>query len=146
MTTAAGDSTPDGHREESGVENSDLGKGALGKDALGRGVDKRGRLHEEVGVLVLALLFLVLPAYVRSTPRGPVHLEKRDVRPARIHINRAPWYEWMLLPGIGEARARNIVEYREEHGEFERIKDLLKVPRMPRGWVESAREHLTCAE
>lgn len=137
MTTAAGGSTPDGTRKQEAPGMSRRG----GSDPA-RGGARRGRLYEEAGVLVLALLFLVLPAYLRSTPGEGVHLQRRDVRPARIHVNRAPWYEWMLLPGIGEARARQIVEYREEHGEFKQIEDLLKVPRMPRGWVETAGEHL----
>jgi competence protein ComEA len=48
----------------------------------------------------------------------------------------------MLLDGVGEARARGIVAYRDEHGPFRSIDDLEAVPRMPAGWVEKAREHL----
>jgi len=141
LITAARGSTPDGRRDGApGVR--DPGSNGPGISGPANSSTTRGKLHEELGVLVLALLFLVLPALVRSTPRGPVHLESAEILPARIHINRAPWYEWTLLPGIGEARARNIVEYRQEHGEFKRIDDLLQVPRMPPRWVETAREHL----
>jgi competence protein ComEA len=32
---------------------------------------------------------------------------------ASINPNNAPWWELMVLPGIGETTARKIVEYRE---------------------------------
>ena len=33
----------------------------------------------------------------------------------------------MTLRGIGEARARDIIAYREKHGDFQRIEDIKKV-------------------
>jgi len=36
----------------------------------------------------------------------------------RLNINTAEWHDLVLLPGIGEKKARSIVKYREEHGEF----------------------------
>ena len=59
-----------------------------------------------------------------------------------IDIQTAAWYEWTLLSGIGEARARKIVEYRKRQGGFSSLDDLGNVPSMPRGWVEKARPFL----
>ncbi len=45
-----------------------------------------------------------------------------------VDVNSAGIETLAALPGLGETRARAIVEYREQHGEFKSIFDLLKVP------------------
>jgi competence ComEA-like helix-hairpin-helix protein len=45
----------------------------------------------------------------------------------KIDLNRAEWYELIILPGIGEKKARTIVEYRKETGSFENIEQLCEV-------------------
>lgn len=47
---------------------------------------------------------------------------------ARINPNMAPANDLAGLPGIGPARARAIVAYREAHGSFASADDLAKVP------------------
>ncbi len=121
-----------------GREGSSEAPGSTGSELDG-GARK---LFEDLALILLAGLILVVPAWLRSTPPGRLRLESGVVAPVRIEINRAPWYEWTLLEGIGEARARRIVEYRDLHGPFPSIEDLGKVPRMPAGWVEKARPHL----
>jgi DNA uptake protein ComE-like DNA-binding protein len=44
-----------------------------------------------------------------------------------IDINSANQYQWMLLPGIGEAKARIIVEEREKLGGFHSVNQLKEV-------------------
>ena len=39
-------------------------------------------------------------------------------------MNRAEWYELIVLPGIGEKKARAIVDYRKESDGFENIEKL----------------------
>jgi len=45
----------------------------------------------------------------------------------KIDLNRAEWYEFIILPGIGEKKARAIVEYRNESGRFKTIEQLCEV-------------------
>ncbi|MHC4268633.1 MAG: ComEA family DNA-binding protein [Planctomycetota bacterium] len=45
----------------------------------------------------------------------------------KIDLNRAEWYEFIILPGIGEKKARAIVEYRKEAGRFNTIDQLCEV-------------------
>ena len=47
-----------------------------------------------------------------------------------IDLNRATTEELARLPGIGLVRAISIVRWREEHGPFEQVSDLLAVPRV----------------
>ena len=44
-----------------------------------------------------------------------------------ININTAGPEELMMLPGIGEVRAKAIIEYRDQMGEFEKIEDIMNV-------------------
>jgi competence ComEA-like helix-hairpin-helix protein len=45
----------------------------------------------------------------------------------KIDLNRAEWYELIILPGIGEKKAMAIVEYRKEAGGFKTIGQLCEV-------------------
>ena len=45
----------------------------------------------------------------------------------KIDLNRAEWYELIILPGIGEKKARAIVGYRKEAGNFQTIEQLCAV-------------------
>jgi competence ComEA-like helix-hairpin-helix protein len=45
----------------------------------------------------------------------------------KIDLNRAEWYELIILPGIGEKKARAIVEYRKMAGGFKTIEQLCGV-------------------
>lgn len=45
----------------------------------------------------------------------------------QIDINQASLVELEALPGIGPSLAKKIVEYREQHGYFTKVEDLLKV-------------------
>ena len=44
-----------------------------------------------------------------------------------ISINSGTKEELMTLPGIGESKANNIIKYREEHGEFQNLEDIMNV-------------------
>lgn len=44
-----------------------------------------------------------------------------------INLNKASISELTILPGIGEATAKKIIEYREKNGDFKTINDLTKV-------------------
>ncbi|MDR4497270.1 MAG: helix-hairpin-helix domain-containing protein [Candidatus Scalindua sp.] len=45
----------------------------------------------------------------------------------KINLNNAEWYELIILPGIGETRAKAIVEYRKDKGPFQAIEQLGEV-------------------
>lgn len=47
---------------------------------------------------------------------------------AKIDLNTAGVAELDQLPGIGERTAAAIIRFREQHGPFQRIEDLMKVP------------------
>jgi len=50
-----------------------------------------------------------------------------EEQPQKIDINRAEVWLLEALPGIGETLAQRIVDYRQQNGPFNNIKELMKV-------------------
>lgn len=44
-----------------------------------------------------------------------------------VNLNTADKTQLMTLPGIGESRADAVIQYREEHGGFQRIEDIMNI-------------------
>ncbi|MDO5484871.1 MAG: ComEA family DNA-binding protein [Sarcina sp.] len=61
----------------------------------------------------------------------------------RIDLNTASLEQLMTLPGIGEAKAGQIITYREKNGRFETIEDIMKVPGIKNAGFEKLKEYIT---
>jgi competence protein ComEA len=51
----------------------------------------------------------------------------------RVNINTADKTELMSLPGIGEAKANSIIEYRKKNGSFKTVADLMNISGIKEG-------------
>ena len=60
----------------------------------------------------------------------------------KVDINTAEKIELMTLPGIGEAKADAIVRYREEHGAFQKIEDLMEVEGIKEGVFQKVKDQI----
>lgn len=60
-----------------------------------------------------------------------------------VNINRATRSELEALPGIGPTRAADIIAYREAHGPFRSLEELLKVAGIGKATLEGLREFIT---
>ncbi len=58
---------------------------------------------------------------------------------AQVDVNTATQSELESLPGIGPTKARAILEYRQQHGPFQRVDDLAKVKGIGPATVERLR-------
>ena len=58
---------------------------------------------------------------------GILSIDSGDVQSVMININTASEAELMTLPGIGQSRAKDIINYRLKKGLFESIDDIMKV-------------------
>lgn len=61
----------------------------------------------------------------------------------RLNINTATKEELMTLPGIGESKAISIIQYREEHGTFQSIEELMEIPGIKKGVFNKISEGIT---
>lgn len=60
-----------------------------------------------------------------------------------VNINTAGLEELCTLPGIGEARAQDIITYREQHGAFQRAEDIMKVSGIKQNAYEKLKSQIT---
>lgn len=61
----------------------------------------------------------------------------------KININIASLEELQTLTGIGESKAEAIIKYREEHGTFQKIEELLEVSGIGEALYEKIKDDIT---
>ena len=61
----------------------------------------------------------------------------------KISLNNATLEELMTLTGIGEAKAKNIIEYREKNGGFKEVEELKKVTGIGDALFDKVKENIT---
>lgn len=61
----------------------------------------------------------------------------------KININSASAEELTNLPGIGEKTAAAIIAYREEHGKFYRIEEIMEVSGIGEGKFNNIKDYIT---
>lgn len=61
----------------------------------------------------------------------------------KVNINTAGKEELMTLTGIGEAKTQSILDYREEHGRFGSIEDLMLIEGIKEGVFNKIKEDIT---
>lgn len=61
----------------------------------------------------------------------------------RVNINTADLNELMSLPGIGENKAKLIIEYRELHGPYNCVEDIMNINGIKGGIYSNIRDKIT---
>lgn len=67
-----------------------------------------------------------------------------EVDDGLVDINQADRESLMTLPGIGESKADDILQYREEHGAFASIEELMKIPGIKEGVFNKIKDKIKC--
>lgn len=60
-----------------------------------------------------------------------------------ININTATKKELMNIPGVGEVRAKAIISYREKHGGFEKVEDIMQVEGIKKATFEKIKDSIS---
>ena len=60
-----------------------------------------------------------------------------------VNINTAGQTELEKLPGIGPGKARAILQYRQEHGPFQSIEELMQVPGIKEATFAKLKDYVT---
>ena len=66
-----------------------------------------------------------------------------SIEDGKVNINTADSALLMTLPGIGESKAGSIISYREEHGKFSSIEELMNITGIKEGVYTKIKEHIT---
>jgi competence protein ComEA len=86
-----------------------------------------------------AVLFCVLAFHAAAAdPRSGDETEG----PRPVDLNTANVEQLVAVPGVGETMALRIIEWREEHGPFQRIEDLMKIKGIGERSLERLRPHV----
>ena len=77
---------------------------------------------------------------IRIPVEGETVAEAAEPSDGRINLNTATAEELMTLPGIGTSKAESIIAYREEHGAFGDITELMQIPGIKQGVFSKLKE------
>lgn len=58
----------------------------------------------------------------------------------KINLNKATKEELMTLPGVGDSRAENIIQYRNENGGFKNIDEIMLISGIKEGLFEKIKD------
>jgi len=72
--------------------------------------------------------------------------EGEEEEPQKINLNRAEVWLLQALPGIGETKAKAIVDYRQQNGPFQNINELTKVEGIGAATYEQIKHLITVAD
>ena len=71
-------------------------------------------------------------------------LKPEDIK-VKLDINKSTWYELVLLPKLGEVKAKAIVTYREKYGSFKTLDELSRVKGLNASVIEAIRDYVKIA-
>jgi competence protein ComEA len=111
----------------------------------GRPLLKRFDQAVVAGLGMLALVSVAAYWFVQGGSRGrliEIDRAPRQVETFQLDVNEAKWPELSVLPGIGEALARRIVESRDAQGPFADLEDLRRVRGIGPKTLEQMRSYL----
>lgn len=143
-----------GEVEEGGV--IELEKGARISDAI----EEAGGTTEEADLSNVNLAFslsdgqkIKIPnineeneeSIIEEKAGENIIIEGNKTEEEKININKATQTEIETLPGIGPSTALKIINYRNEHGKFEKIEDIKNVSGIGDSKYENIKEYI-CAE
>ena len=66
-----------------------------------------------------------------------------DMSAGKVNINTATKEELITLRGIGEAKAEDIIRYRQQRGGFERIEDIMEISGIKNAAFEKIKDDIT---
>ena len=83
------------------------------------------------------------PCVCEVVKNDACYKDEETANNGKININTASLQELMTLTGIGEAKAKLIIEYRSQNGNFKDIKDIMKVKGISETLFSKFKENIT---
>ena len=122
-----------------------VAEGSRVADVLERagGATAEANLHVNLARLVHDGEQIVIPKIGEEIPVPESVTAGAGIGSGLVNINTASADELMTLSGVGPATAQNIIVFRETHGPFERIEDLLRVTRIGERTFEGLKDFIT---
>ncbi|MBW6512493.1 MAG: helix-hairpin-helix domain-containing protein [Desulfuromonadaceae bacterium] len=90
--------------------------------------------------LLLSVLLVGLPSLGVSADKPLAENQLAAAKVATVNLNTATVQELKALPGVGKVTAEQIFSYREEHGKFSSVDELLRVKGIGKKSLEKFRD------
>ena len=114
---------PEGSRVYEAIEMA----GGFTEDAAGTQINQAEILTDETRLYIPTI--------------GEMQSEQTQ-QDGKVDLNAASKEELMTLPGVGEAKASQIIEYREEHGRFREIEELMNISGIKEGLFQKVKDYI----
>ncbi|SRR5712692_434640 len=95
---------------------------------------------------ICALAFALAAGLMGAAPAFGIWPFSSEEESALIDINTADQATLAALPDVGEARARAIVDYRQQHGPFKTVEEMKQVPSIGEQVFANIKEKITVGE
>ena len=80
---------------------------------------------------------------MQTTDRNALSNSAPALENGLVNLNTADVAALMTLPGIGESRAKAIISYREQHGAFAKIEDIMKISGIKQAAFSKIKDKIT---
>lgn len=107
--------------------------GGLRKDAAGEYINQAQIISDGQRIYIPSkeeVMDLTPIAIIEENNDGT---SAKNAENSLININQANLNELMKLPGVGQAKANSIIEYRDSNGYFQKTEDIMKIPGIKEG-------------
>lgn len=110
------------------------------------------RIMQNLSMLVMTIAIVIQIfgncEYTRNhlpeiEPAAAFTVDIPELENGLININTANLHQFWSIDGIGETKARAIIKYRDEHGDFASVDDLVNVSGIGEKTLERIRKYLT---
>lgn len=141
-------------KENSRVTDAIAASGGLAKNANTRFINLSKILKDGDVVVIYSneeiekakkqeTIVVETPCICEEVKNDACYKEDNKNTNGKININTASLTELMTLTGIGESKAKLIIEYRTQNGNFKDIKDIMKVKGISETLYSKFKENIT---
>ena len=141
-------------KENSRVTDAIEAAGGLAKNANTRFINLSKLLHDGDVVVIYSneeieearkkeTIVVETPCVCEEVKNDACYKEETKDTNGKVNINTATITELMTLTGIGESKAKLIIEYRIKNGNFKDIKDIMKVKGISETLFSKFKENIT---
>ena len=109
-------------------------------------IEKAGGLREDADVASLNQALVIsdgMMIYVYTQSEIQEQKKAQQTESSKVNLNQADAKELMTLSGIGESKAKLILDYRSQHGSFTKIEDLMKISGIKEGVYNKIKDNIT---
>jgi len=114
--------------------------------------EDRMRKTKQIFIMILVLGFILSPILILAEQRHGMNLTEvgekasKVIAEQKININTATVEQFQNLPGIGSSIAQEIINYRHEHGPFQKVEDIMQVKGIGEKKFEKIKDLITVGE